>query len=100
MPAALIGAERNAQIVTGNIFTWIAVAIALFCLIAVVVCTVTLPNKNGLLAGAPRPLDDLRAATRNKFFVALFASGFLAYIGVAVNSTLARYYYDHFLKLE
>lgn len=101
VPAALIGAERNAQIVTGNIYAWIAVAIGLFCLFAVIVCTVTLPNKNGALAGAPhtRLLDDLRAATKNRFFVALFASGFLAYMAVAVNSTLARYYYDHYLKL-
>lgn len=101
VPAALIGAERDAQIVTGNIYAWIAVAIGLFCLFAVIVCTVTLPNKNSASAGAPRTrlLDDLQAAAKNRFFVALFASGFLAYIAVAVNSTLARYYYDHYLKL-
>lgn len=102
VPAALIGAERNAQIATANIYALIAVVIGVFCLLAVVVCTVTLPNKNGAMAGAPRTrfVDDLRAAVKNRFFVALFASGFLAYIGVAINSTLARYYYDHFLKLN
>ena len=61
-----------------------------------------MPNKNGENAGEVRTrlIDDLRAAANNHFFVALFISGFLAYIGVAINSTLARYYYDHVLRLN
>jgi len=80
-----------------------ALAIASFSLVAVFVCVISLkPNRNEPLpAAALRNLQsDLRAAVKNRYFVWLFIAGFLAYIGVAVNSTIARYYYDHFLRVD
>lgn len=86
-------------------FALAATVLGGFCLLTVVICTVTLPRtrmnaqdndnggKNGFFA-------DLRAALANRFFLYLFFTGFLAYIGVAINSSLARYYYDHYLKLS
>lgn len=37
---------------------------------------------------------------RNKVFVVLLASYFIAYVGVSINSTLALYYYEYRLRLD
>ncbi|MBL8032436.1 MAG: MFS transporter [Leptospiraceae bacterium] len=79
----------------------VAAAIGVFCLFAVFTCAATLKIASAPATHKPSGLiADFRAALSNRFFVWLFVAGFLAYIGVAINSTLARYYYDHFLKLN
>lgn len=101
LPAALLNNARAGGIAETTVFPQIALVIGMVCLAAVLVCVFSLattqPAQN---AEKRRFVSDLKTAVGNKFFLWLFAAGFLAYIGVAINSTLARYYYDHYLKLS
>ncbi len=42
----------------------------------------------------------LKAALNNGYFRPLLLSYMVAYIGIAINSTMARYYYEYYLKLD
>lgn len=55
------------------------------------------PSKNST---APALLDSIRNATRNTPFLLLSFSYLVANIGLAVNSTLALYFYRYSLRLE
>lgn len=100
IPAAMLKAGRDAGIADTANYARIALVIGALAFFAVVVCVLSLGKSPQNNSAARRSFfADMRAATANRFFVWLFVAGFLAYIGVAINSTLARYYYDHYLKL-
>jgi len=102
VPAAFIGSGRNAGTAQPETFSLIALVMGLICFAAVIVCVLSLKTSHSVTVLAPGRnfASDLKLAARNRFFVSLFIAGFLAYIAVAINSTLARFYYDHFLKLN
>jgi len=102
VPAAMIGNGRNAGSAPYDVFSQIALVMGFICFIAVIVCVFSLKTTQSAEAPAAERsfVTDLKLAARNRFFVALFIAGFLAYIAVAINSTLARFYYDHFLRLN
>jgi glycoside/pentoside/hexuronide:cation symporter, GPH family len=102
IPAVLLRYGREVGYDDMQIFPIIAIVIGLFCLVGVVVCILSLRTTQGATASDTERSfrNDLRGAVQNRFFVWLFVAGFLAYIGVAINSTLARYYYDHYLHLH
>lgn len=101
IPAAMLNNARAVGIAETTVFPQIATVIGLFSLAAVLVCVASLQNTQPGEPGHKRRfVSDLKTAVGNKFFLWLFAAGFLAYIGVAINSTLARYYYDHYLKIN
>lgn len=101
IPATMLNNARAVGIAETTVFPQIATVIGLFSLAAVLVCVASLKNTQPGEAGDKRSfVSDLKTAVGNKFFLWLFAAGFLAYIGVAINSTLARYYYDHYLKIN
>lgn len=101
IPAAMLNNARAFGIAETTIFPQIAAVIGLFSLATVLVCVASLKNIQPGEAMQKRSfVGDLKTAVGNKFFLWLFAAGFLAYIGVAINSTLARYYYDHYLKIN
>jgi GPH family glycoside/pentoside/hexuronide:cation symporter len=101
MPAAMLNGARAAGIAETIVFPQIAAVLGLVCLAAVLVCVFSLATTQPAQNTEQRRFtSDLKTAVGNKFFLWLFVAGFLAYIGVAINSTLARYYYDHYLKLS
>lgn len=101
VPASMVNHARAAGIADTTIFPQIAGILGLFCLAAVLICVSSLANTQPAQSSDRRSFfRDLKTAVGNKFFLWLFVAGFLAYIGVAINSTLARYYYDHYLKLS
>jgi len=101
IPAAMLNKGRAAGNADTSIFPQIAAVIGMFSLFAVFTCVASLKNTQPSEAGHKRSFgSDFRIALGNQFFLWLFAAGFLAYIGVAINSTLARYYYDHYLKIN
>lgn len=78
----------------------IALIIGSIAFIAVLICVHWLAND---VPTSPVPksiLKNMAAPIQNRFFAWLFVAGFLAYIAVAINSTLARYYYEHYLRLD
>ncbi len=100
VPAVMLKAGRSAGTPDTATFASIALVIGLTAFVAVMICVVSLKKSPPVAVTAARGFwNDMRAARGNAFFLWLFVSGFLAYIGVAINSTLARYYYDHFLGL-
>jgi GPH family glycoside/pentoside/hexuronide:cation symporter len=101
VPAAMLNGARAAGIAETIVFPQIAAVLGLVCLAAVLVCVFSLATTQPAQNTEQRRFtSDLKTAVGNKFFLWLFVAGFLAYIGVAINSTLARYYYDHYLKLS
>lgn len=102
IPAAFMGSGRSTGTAPYEVFSQIALVMGVICFAAVIVCVLSLKTTHSeQQKSAERSfLNDLKLAARNRFFVALFIAGFLAYIAVAINSTLARFYYDHFLKLN
>ncbi len=103
VPAAFVTSGRSANTPTAETFSLIALIMGLMCFAAVIVCVLSLKtSKPAEIKKADNRSfsSDLKTAAGNRFFVALFAAGFLAYIAVAINSTLAKFYYDHYLKLN
>lgn len=95
IPAAMLKGATDAAV-----FSRASLTIGALAFFAVMVCVLSLGTTSGTVSAARRSfIADIRATASNRFFVWLFVAGFLAYIGVAINSTLARYYYDHYLKL-
>lgn len=101
VPAAVLNHNRAMGIPDTTTYPYIALLLGAFSLFAVLVCIASLQSTQPETTSRERRFaTDLKTAAQNRFFVWLFAAGFLAYIGVAINSTLARYYYDHYLKLS
>ncbi|MBX3722958.1 MAG: MFS transporter [Turneriella sp.] len=98
LPAAMLKSSRGAGSSDAAAFPQIALVLGGVALVAVIICVLSL-GKSAPAEVKPKAfVRELAAAKQNRFFIWLFVSGFLAYIGVAINSTLARYYYDHYLK--
>lgn len=101
VPASMLGSARAANLPEIAVYPKIALVIGGFSLLAVLACVWSLPSPVQASAPATRRFrSDLVKAGQNRFFVWMFVAGFLAYIGVAINSTIARYYYDHYLRLS
>lgn len=99
VPAALLQQARDHNTSAG-VYPQIAALVGVFAFLSVIICVLSLKSSNTTTRAQQGFMRHLKTAFRNRFFTALFAAGFLAYIGVAINSTLARYYYDHYLKLN
>lgn len=100
VPGAMLKGGRAAGASETSTYPEIALVIGLLALVAILICVFSLKNNvQSAPANANGFWTDIRSAARNRFFAWLFVAGFLAYIGVAINSTLARYYYEHFLHL-
>lgn len=101
VPAAILKTGRMNGTSETTAYGTIALVIGLVAFFAVMVCVASLKKSAPVSPTAGRGFwKDLQSARKNSFFTWFFVAGFLAYIGVAINSTLARYYYDHYLKFS
>jgi Na+/melibiose symporter-like transporter len=101
VPAAMLKMGRSAGTSDTATYGTIALVIGVIAFFAVMICVFSLKTAAPVSNTPNRGFwKDLKAARANAFFIWLFVAGFLAYIGVAINSTLARYYYDHYLKFS
>ncbi|HRP68059.1 MAG TPA: MFS transporter [Turneriella sp.] len=101
VPAAILKWGREVGYTDSLIYPRIALVIALIAMATIVICVLSLgksttPNVHGHRSF----IKDIKIALKNRLFIGLFVSGFIAYIAVAINSALARYYYEHFLHLR
>lgn len=100
VPAAMLKSGRAAGATDTALYPQIALVVGVIALLGILACVLSLGKSEAAPVTGNRGFaKDIAAALKNRFFVRLFISGFLAYIGVAINSTLARYYYDHYLAL-